>query len=275
MQISIAGFSFHGALAEGTMDVFGYLESCRYRYQLDTADLWCGVLGKDPDQYLRREFLQQVKDAMEERGLALVNYHADGCHVWEEEADWRTNAKLLAERHLDAAEFLGARTVRIDTGGRDRHWSGEAFEFIARRYREWAQRAHDRGYRIGPETHWGTDVHADNHVQLAQAVDHPGYGILFHMGKDVDGDPDAYDEALAPLAAHTHLDQKTCENRLAKALGYLVAAGYQGCLGVEHHSAKNELAEVAAQLGAVRREVGRLALDGVRPGPVVNPLLNL
>jgi hypothetical protein len=104
MNISIAGYSFHGALAAGTLDVFGYLEACRYRYQLDTADLWCGVLGPDPETYLQPDFLGKVRDAMRERGLTLVNYHADGCHIWEDDAAARQQMRAMADRHLDAAE---------------------------------------------------------------------------------------------------------------------------------------------------------------------------
>jgi hypothetical protein len=44
MNISVAGFSVHGLLAEGKIDIFGYLESCRYRYDLHTADIWNGLL---------------------------------------------------------------------------------------------------------------------------------------------------------------------------------------------------------------------------------------
>jgi sugar phosphate isomerase/epimerase len=259
MKISIAGYSFHGALADGTMDVYGYLESCRYRYQVDTADLWCGVLGRDPEMYLQRENLLKVKAAMQERGLELVNYHADGCHIWEDDPAARERMRALAERHIGAAELLGAKTVRIDAGSRERNWTAEQFDLIVRTYREWARRARDNGYKTGPETHWGPENHVDNMLKLAAAVDSPAYGILLHMGKDVDGTPDDYDRALAPLAMHTHIDQKTTESRIDSALRILADSGYQGCLGVEHHSAKNELAEVAAQLSLVRRAVARAA----------------
>ena len=39
MKLSIASYSFHGLLDEGKMDVFGYLETIRYRYGLDAADI--------------------------------------------------------------------------------------------------------------------------------------------------------------------------------------------------------------------------------------------
>ncbi len=275
MQISIAGYSFHGALAAGTMDLFGYLEACRYRYQLDTADLWCGVLGKDPEVYLRPEFLTQVRDAMRERGLTLVNYHADGCHIWEDDPAVRERMAALADRHLAAAEFLGAQTVRIDAGGRDRYWTEAQFDHIVGVYRTWTRRAHDGGYVIGPETHWGAENYPDNMLKLAQAVGATGFGILLHMGKDVAGTPDDYDCALAPLAVHTHIDARTTQTRLDRALAILRAAGYRGCLGVEHHSARNEYAEVAVQLAMVRRGVAAAQLEAAATASAGgNPLLD-
>jgi len=278
-KISIAGYSFHGALAAGTMDVFGYLETCRYRYHLDTADLWCGVLGNDPELYLQPEFLRQVRDAMDERGLTLVNYHADGCHVWDDDPAVRESHASLAKRHLAAAEYLGAATVRIDTGGVDRNWTAEQFDLIASTFKTWARRAHDSGYAIGPETHWGATNYPDNMLALAAAVDSPGYGILLHLGKDTTGSPDDYDRQLAPLAIHTHIDARTTYNRIDDALAILYEAGYTGCLGVEHHSAANELIEVEAQLAFVRRSAHNLkAAHRPDSEPVVaaggNPLLD-
>ncbi len=44
MNISIASYSFYGLLGKGQMDVFGYLETIKYRYHLDTADIWNGML---------------------------------------------------------------------------------------------------------------------------------------------------------------------------------------------------------------------------------------
>ena len=274
MRISIAGYSFHGALADGTMDVFGYFESCRYRYHLDTADLWCGVLGCDPEVYLQPAFLTRVRDAMRARGLALVNYHADGCHIWEDDPAVRARQAALAGRHLQAAEFLGAETVRIDAGGRDRNWTPEQFDLISKTFRKWAQRAHDRGYAIGPETHWGAENYPDNILALARAVDSPAFGILLHMGKDVAGTPDDYDRQLAPLAIHTHVDARTTYERIDSALRILREAGYRGSLGVEHHSGKNELTEVEAQLALVRRAAAALAAEAPAAPAGGNPLLD-
>ena len=273
MKISIASFSFHGAVGEGTLDVFGYLEACRYRYHLDTADIWNGLLGSDVEVQLDPERLRRVRRAMDERDLVCVNYHADGCHPWEDDADVRARHRELADRHLTAAEILGAQTVRIDTGGREREWGNEEFDFIAQSFREFAERAGNGGYLVGPETHWGATNYPDNMLKLHAAVASPHYGILLHLGKDSWSSPDDYNRALAPIAIHTHIDQRTTYERLDEALASLFDAGYQGALGVEHHSGKNEFSEVEAQLGLLRRALSH-AKVGRGAGYTGNPLLN-
>ena len=80
MTISIASYSFHGLLSEGTMDAFGYLETVRYRYGLATADIWNGLLASTSEEYVAR-----VRGAIDQREMRVVNYHADGPHVWDDD----------------------------------------------------------------------------------------------------------------------------------------------------------------------------------------------
>jgi sugar phosphate isomerase/epimerase len=275
MNISIASFSFHGAVGAGTLDIFSYLEACRYRYHLSTADIWNGLLGSDVEAQLDVERLKKVRRAMDERDLVCVNYHADGCHPWEPDPETRQRHAELASRHLDAADILGARTVRIDTGGREREWTAEEFDYIANAFKGFAERAKNSGYLIGPETHWGATNYPDNMLKLHAAVGSSAFGILLHLGKDTWTSPDDYDRALAPIAIHTHVDQRTCYDRLDSALEILIESGYSGCLGVEHHSGKNELAEVEAQVGLVRRAVSHARSgrpEGYRGNPLLDPM---
>ncbi len=274
MEISVASFSFHGALAEGTLDVFGYLEACRYRYHLNAADVWNGLLGPDAETQLDKAKLHKVRKAMDERDLVCVNYHADGCHPWEDDHDARARHRELAERHLEAAEILGAKTVRIDTGGREREWTDEQFDHIAGAFRDFAERARNAGFKVGPETHWGATNYPDNMLRLHAAVASPHYGILLHMGKDTWTSPSDYDRALAPIAIHTHIDQRTCYARIDDALAILIDVGYQGALGVEHHTGKNELAEVEAQIALVRRALSHTRSgrsDGYKGNALLDP----
>src|SRR4051812_20892335 len=130
MLLSIASFSFHGALAAKTLDLYAYLEACRYRYHLHTADIWSGLLPTKSPADLTDADLRKIRQEMDSRDLVLVNYHADGCHPWDPDPAVREKHAALAEHHLRVGEALGARTIRIDPGGTERHWSPEAFDLI-------------------------------------------------------------------------------------------------------------------------------------------------
>lgn len=252
MNISIASYSFHGLLAEGKIDVFGYLESCKYRYGFDAADFWNGLIGTVDEDYITK-----VKQAVEAREMRVANYHVDGVHLWEDDAQARERNYQGALTHLKIAAQLGAETVRFDTGGKIAPMTSEQRDYLAMRYREYCVFAAEHGFRIGPENHWGLSLIADNMVQLAKAIDHPAYGILLHIGHWEDGDPDGGDRRLAPWTVHTHVDARVTRDRLADRMQVLLDAGYQGYWGVEHHSTKNEYAEVAYQISEVRRVLAR------------------
>ena len=80
MNISIASYSFHKTIAAGKMDVFGYLESVKYRYRLNTADIWNGLMRSTDEGYARK-----VREAVDEREMDVVNYHVDGVHLWDDD----------------------------------------------------------------------------------------------------------------------------------------------------------------------------------------------
>lgn len=242
MNISIASYAFHGLLREGMIDVFGYLESCRHRYGLRSADIWNGMLPNTDD-----DFLKKVRTALEERELTLANLCVDGAHCWEDEEDKRRQNHENALAHLHAAEVLGARTIRIDAGVRAETFTDEQFDGIVTRFREYAQRAYDNGYKVGPENHWGAEVEPENMRRICEAVDHPGFGVLVHFkGKG--------EEAYAKWAMHTHVtyELSTSDGELEANMRMLDEIGYDGYWGIEHHSGKNEYNEVEVQLALVR-----------------------
>jgi len=248
MKVSIAGFSFHGLRAAGMMDGFGYLETVRHRYGLTAADLWNGMLDG-----AEKAYLLLLRQAIRERELVVCNYHADGPHVWDDDPAVRAAHRQQAMAHLRAAATLGALSVRIDTGGTLTPLTNEQLDVVASTYREYCAFAADHGFRVGPENHWGFSLIADNMVRLAEAVDSPAYGILLHVGHWEDGDEEGGDRRLAPWAAHTHIDARITRSCLRERMALLRDAGYDGYWGVEHHSGRNEYAEVACQLAEVRR----------------------
>ncbi len=249
MRLSVLSYSFRGLLAEGKMDVFGYLETCKYRYHLDAADIWNGFLTNMEEGYLKR-----VREALDERELVLADLCADNVHIWEDDPATREKNHQYAQANLKAAEILGARFMRVDAGGRNPTWSNEQFDHIVSRYKEYAQWAHDHGLKVGAENHWGTEGLWSNLQKLYGAVDHPGFGISCHIGgwQGTQEEKDEADRLVAPWVCHTHIPWNVTEGPLEEKMKILRDAGYQGYYSVEHHTGRNEYAEVALQLARVR-----------------------
>ena len=258
MNVSILSYSFRGLLAEGKMDIFGYLESCRYRYGLAAADIWNGFLPS-----VEEPFLQKVRDALAERELTLADLCVDRAHVWDDDEATRVANEANAWAHLRAAAFLGARFVRIDAGSRRESWSDSEFELIVKRYREYAQFAHDHGFRMGAENHWGPEKSWVNLKRLYEAVDHPGFGISLHVGSwaGTEEEQANADRLVAPWVCHTHFPWNVTEGPLEEKMANLRDAGYRGYYSVEHHTGRDEYAEVAVQLAKVRAVLDRWRTD--------------
>jgi sugar phosphate isomerase/epimerase len=260
LKLSVASYSFHGLRAVGMMDVFGYLETVKYRYGLETADIWNGIVGSD-DLIHQDGFQEKVKEALDERGMTVVNYHVDGCHIWEDDPAARGRNYKAAIKHLEVAKAWGAKTVRIDAGGKGKAWTSEQFDHIVERFKEYSIIAKEHGFCVGPENHWGPQMVPDNMERLANAVDNPGFGILLHMGHWEDAPDEEGDRRLARWAFHAHIDGRTASTRLESAMRLLSNAGYKGCLGVEIVSGLDEYAEVGCKLAEIR-----LVLEKLRQG---------
>lgn len=247
MRISVISYALNQLTKAGTMNVFGYLESCRYRYDLRAADIWNGTL-----ESLDNDYLAKVKDGLDERGLALACLAVDGAHIWEDDPDQRAAHHRNALAHLAAAEVLGAKTVRIDAGGgrQDLAWTAEQFDEIVTRYREYAQRAADQGYHLGPENHWGPEVVPANVKKLCEAVDSPAFGVLLHAGRWRGDGADQGDAMVAPWVMHTHLGPTLSDSELAETMQMLRDGGYGGYYGAEMNTTR--YSEVAVQLARIR-----------------------
>jgi len=258
MLVSIGGYSFHSLFLEGKMDVFGYLETVRYRYRLDSVDLWNAQIAERTRPLLTlfdESALRRVKKALDERSLNLVNLAVDTAHLWDPDPDVREQLHQNALAHLRAAVLLGAKTVRIDTCSQGQQaFTEEALDFIVRRYREYCRFAAEYGMRIGPENHMGPSLVPAEMVKLAQAINDPAYGILLHIGRWTE-QADQGDAMVAPWVVHTHLDRKAASlPDAADRIRTLRKTGYTGHWGIEYNPpAHTAYAEIELLLATVKR----------------------
>jgi sugar phosphate isomerase/epimerase len=264
MKLSIGGFSFFNTLLEGKMDIFGYLETVKYRYRLDTVDLWNGFFGTADNEGLVKipdeAGIRKIREALDERQLTVANIAIDGAHLIDEDSAKREKLYQNALVNLRASEILGAKTVRIDfcTSGTE-EINEHDFEYIVQRYREFCERAAQHGYIVGPENHMGAALNPHLHKRIAEAVDHPNYGILLHMKRWKPEYPDG-DAVVAPWVVHTHVDAKTALSEDVHAsIQALRQAGFDGYWAVEHNANGNQYTEIEWILATVKRLLNNTA----------------
>ncbi len=245
---------------EGKMDIYGYLETVKYRYGLDTVDFWNGQFSNRSFEAPEEEYIFNIREALDEREMTLVNYAIDGAHIWDPDPEKRENLYQNALQHLKIGEILGAKTIRIDTGGHfgshpdfSMSMEEEQFEYIVNRYKEFCDRAADLGYKIGPENHTGPSLSPKNLKKIAEAVHHPSFGILLHIGRWQE-DESIGDEMVAPWVCHTHFDARTATAENGESMiRMLKDSGYDGYWSIEHNAEKHQYIEIEWLLGAVKR----------------------
>ena len=235
MKVSIISFAFSTLQAQGKTDIFGYLESCRYRFGLSTADIWGGSLAS-----LDEDYLKKVRDGIEERGLECVCLASDKADLWVEDPDKRAANHQSALRHLEAARILGARTVRFNSGGDPNalEWTAEQYDYVASTWREYARQARDAGFRVGPENHWGPEDVPAQLQRLCRDVNDPAFGVLLHFGRWKGDGSERGDQAVAPWVMHTHINTRITPESLPQRMAALRDAGYRGCWGIEMVSSR-------------------------------------
>ena len=254
LRVSMLSYSFHGLVGAGMMDIFGFFETCRYRYNLDAADLWNGMFKSTED-----DFVEKVRSALEDRQLKVPGIACDGCHIYASRDDDPAKLKAGQDRYMQIAKRIGAGFVRFDAGpyddgrGEKAPWTNQEFDFIVKRYKELAQYAYDNGFRVGAENHWGPERYWPNMEKLIKAVDHPGFAICNHIGgwAGTQEEKDSADKVSAPYTAHTHFAWNICEGPLLEKMTNLRDANYPGYYSIEQHSGRNEYNLVAVQLAKV------------------------
>ena len=265
MKLSIGGYSFQNTFVDGKMDIFGYLETVKYRYNLSTVDLYNGFFvdkSKSVWELADESYLRKIREALDEKEMTVVNIAIDTACLWDPNEELRELQYQNALKHLRASEILGAKTIRIDTGGSYSNnpngdfyeMSEEQFEHIVKRYQEYANISAEFGAKIGPENHMGPSLNPHFMKKIADAVDHPNYGILLHVDR-WKVDPEIGDSIIAPYAYHIHFGGNTLaqEEKAINIAQMVHDSGFNDYWAVEHNGPGNQYIEVEWTLAAMKK----------------------
>jgi len=250
---AVGSWSFHALFNAGKINLYGYLESVKYRYHLQHADIWSGMLASTEDGYIRG-----IKEILDENELRVANLAVDGADVWHEDPAVRERNRSKALRYLDIAREWGARTLRIDMGVHSEEISSEQYAFLVERYREYTQFASDHGFVVGPQTHQAAAQCPRNLQRLHVDVASPGgFGVILNVNRWLK-DKEIGDELVAPFTAHAQFDRAFVDfagAELKQKVGLLYRQGYRGCWSLEYRGGTHEYAEVGRDLLDIRLAV--------------------
>ena len=266
MDISICSYSFHRLLAAGKQDIFQYITTCK---ELGATYLepWSGHFRDKPDAPRSEPpqdngYIAQIKQAAAAVGMPMGCIAVDGAHIYEPEAEARQTNRRRAYRWLDIAAVLGAKQMRIDSGHRADDWPDDVFQVVVAGYNDLIARGRAKGVEIIIENHWGPSKHPENLVKLLQAVD--GLGLLFDTNNWAEGKQGQGWELCARYATATHVKTFSFDEAgndpsvdLAKAMGMLRRAGYDGIWGIESVPSDGDEYEGARKtIALIKRVVG-------------------
>jgi sugar phosphate isomerase/epimerase len=219
-------------------------------------------------------FLDRLRDMLDKFGFERVWAwgHPDGLRSGTDKAA----AKDLVQ-HLAYAEHLGARVMRIAGGSRKTRpesWSVHKRQ-LGSMLKKLIGPAEKHGIVLAIENH--IDMLADEMVDLIASIDSPWLGVCLDTGNNLRmfEDPLVVAQKLAPFARATHIKDLTayrgnprdftfwpsvplgdgiCE--IAKVVGFLKAANYQGLLAIEldylHPGYKSEDSALATSVKRLR-----------------------
>lgn len=252
MELGICSYSFHRLLAAGKQDVFKYIADCKAlgATQLDPWDEHLAPL-KESEKVWRANaepenvqlspqdeaYLDRVKGAAEEAGLPFGCIAVDGAHIYEPTLGARRTNRTAAYGWLQVAARLGAKQVRLDSGGPE-EMPIDVFQIIVEGYRDLVARGREKGIEILIENHWGPSPIPENAVKILEAVD--GLGLLFDTNNWAPGMQEKGWRMCARYARAAHIKTFSFDEAgdepsvdIPKAMRILLNAGYDGCWGIE------------------------------------------
>jgi len=290
MKIGVSSYSYSRAVRDGRL---GFLDiPAKAREQgFDVLEFSTFSLpaGETP-----LTFAPKVREACDKAGIPVANYTIGADFLRGSGGDWKAEAQRLQDE-VRVARILGAPGMRHDaTGGfppghRGPRGFDDALPVLAKGCRAVTEFAAEQGLRTMVENHGFFCQDSARLEKLANAVDHPNFGLLIDMGNFLcaDEDPARAVGLLLPYAFHCHAKdfqvkpgtapnpgqgwfQSRAGNYLRgsiighgdvpviQCLRLLKKGGYDGVLSIEFEGMEDPLTGIAVGLENLRRFVKEL-----------------
>jgi len=201
--------------------------------------------------------LDQLLNVVADTGSTIVNIPVDVGNISRRDERKRAHDVGLIESWVDVASYLGAPSIRVNTG----HQEGSLdLSITIASYRRIANYAEAKGVKIGLENHGGISADPRNVVEIAEAVGRQRFGTLPDFGNFA---PETRYEGLVrlvPYALVVHAktydldaDGDVPEFDFPRCLRIVRDAGYDGYLSIEFEGKGDQYDGVQRTIELIRR----------------------
>jgi sugar phosphate isomerase/epimerase len=220
-----------------------------------TDDSMYGGRGFDPSTPSGRKWLDRFASTLAKTGTKvhhISNNAPNNISGPDEEA--RRAGIAVAKRWLDGAAIIGARTMRVNTGGPNympdatrgpdgypmNQEIGPYLKACIESFKEMADYGAERGVKVTIENHWGLTANPMNMRILLDAINHPfceaspDYANWEHEHMLFSGL-----KAVAPYAhttVHAKFWDRWSNNDVQRSTRIMLASGYTGKFALEYES---------------------------------------
>ncbi len=266
MRLGLAAYSFRDYMlhssskqepVEGprTLTMEKFIDHCA-EWGVDGAELTSYYFPKD----VTNEQLLAVRRHAHLRGVTITGTSV-GNTFTNSAGPERDKQVAYVKEWIDKAVVLGAPHIRVFAGYQLKGMSLEqAKKNCIEQLEECADYAGKRGIFLGIENHHGIVAEADHLVEIVKAVKSPWVGVNFDSGNFHTDDPYADLAKIAPYAVNAQIKteiklrgaaQKQPAD-LARIVGILRAANYQGFVTLEFEAKENPWTAVPVVLAQLR-----------------------
>lgn len=259
-RISLAQWSLHRTIRDGTLDPLNFPVYAREKFGIDGVEY---VNGLFTDRRTDSDYLTELKNRCSGAGVTSVLIMCDGeGRLGDPDETARTQTIDNHRRWIDAASFLGCHSIRVNAQS-EGDWDTQR-DLAADGLRRLTEVAAGQDINVIVENHGGISSNGAWLAEVMRTVDHPRCGTLPDFGNWDIGDGEQYDfyegtRELMPFAravsfkthilaaepggAHYRTDWagNRYEIDFTRLMRIVLDAGYRGWVGIEYEG--NEVDE--------------------------------
>jgi hydroxypyruvate isomerase len=229
-DISLAQWALVEEIRAGKWKTLDFAKVARQDFGLNGIEYVNTLLEVPTEEYLKR-LNQNAREHNVTNVLIMVDDEGDGCMPTKE---GRRQFEVNHRKWIDAAHFLGCKSIRTNCRGPENVDKAEALKWAAESYRILLEYAVPAKIAVVIENHGGVSNDADFMVSLMKEVDNLYFGTYpdwREPGKDFDNY--VYLEKTLPYAGGMSYRNQPTEELTAKMIRLAKTSGYRGWYGIE------------------------------------------